>query len=444
MNDSSHGFENTSAHAELSGVLLESVKEILREPMEERDLARALDRARQLANATMPDRPRPTRRLSHNHILERVKRMILAHKRLSVVAATVAALAASEILYIVLFSSSMLAYALEQTAQANDRITSYHVKITPPVPEGRAKGVGEFWVQLNPDGTFLRGRVDRFPTSNEPNHKATFDDDRVTFGSKDRIEFWSKAKNLHIICTDKDKIKKGLDEFMKSRASFDPKLAIEELQADEKTGKVQVATKEPVKEGEPITLTVTSNDKPDRRQVYEVNPKSKLVERVIEYRGNGDQWKQVSQRDYLDYNKEINPKVFQPELPKDITTIDLSKIDRSKSGLAQGDLTDDQIATKVAKECLEAIIAGDYQKAGQLYGGMPGGALKNIIEQQKIKFLRIVEIGKAFHDARYPGLVSVPVKVEVEIKGKKTVEEKKLFVGPVGKNSDRWSVGGGL
>ena len=38
--------------------------------------------------------------------------------------------------------------------EANQRITSYHVKITP------AAELGETWVQLNPDGTLLRARMD--------------------------------------------------------------------------------------------------------------------------------------------------------------------------------------------------------------------------------------------------------------------------------------------
>ena len=60
--------------------------------------------------------------------------------------ATLTALAASLILYVALFSSSTPAYALEQTAQANDRITSYHVKVTPaPLDQ-----MGEAWIQLNP------------------------------------------------------------------------------------------------------------------------------------------------------------------------------------------------------------------------------------------------------------------------------------------------------
>ena len=224
-------------------------------------------------------------------------------------------------------------------------------------------------------------------------------------------------------------------------------MAFEQIQANEKAGKVQVATKEPVKDGEPITLTVTSNDKPDRRQVYEVDSKSKLVQRVIEYRGRGDQWEQESQRDYLDYNKEIDPKVFQLELPKDITTIDHTKMDIGKIGLAQGNLSDDEIATKLAKECFEALIVGDYQKAGQLNNGIPGERLKKDFEREQIKFLRIVEIGKPtiVHDPRASvKIMSVPVKVEMETKGKIAVEEMPLRVRPVDKNSDRWSIGGGL
>ena len=57
-----------------------------------------------------------------NHFLERVKSMILAHKRLIVAAATVTALAASVVLYVSLVSSSTTAYALEQTVQANRHV----------------------------------------------------------------------------------------------------------------------------------------------------------------------------------------------------------------------------------------------------------------------------------------------------------------------------------
>jgi hypothetical protein len=382
---------------------------------------------------------------SNNHFFEKVKTMILSHKRLSATAATLTALAASLLLYAALFSSSTPAYALEQTAQANDRVTSYHVKITPPQAiEGIGKaftaGLGEAWVELGPEGAPLHVRLNMF---------GGVRGDRVVVMSKNRAELWLKTKKFCAILNAKGMIDAGLDECMKVRALFDPKLAFEQLQADEKAGKVQVATKEPVKQGEPIRLTATSNDKPDRRQVYEVDPKTKLVQRVIEYKGHGDQWKQVSERDYSDYSKEIYPSVFQLELPndEDITMIDQTKTDRSKLGLAQGNLTDDQIATKVAKEFIEALIARDFEKVSQLDELSPATAFKKRLEHEKIKFLRIVELGEPApfeYSSHFPKRKRVPVKVEMEIEGKKTVEEMRFIVGPVDKNSDRWGISGGF
>ena len=89
-------------------------------------------------------------------------------------------------------------------------------------------------------------------------------------------------------------------------------MAFEELQARKKAGKVKIETKEPAKEGDFLTLTVTPKNGPDLREVYEVNPKTKLAERVTYYGRQGDQWKQVKVVEYLDYNKAIDPKVFRP------------------------------------------------------------------------------------------------------------------------------------
>ena len=292
--------------AELSGILLESVEEILREPIAEKDLLQALDRARQLAQATIPDRSRPTRQLfSQNHTLIRIQAMILAHKGLSIAAATmVTALAAGLILYVSLFSPSTVAYALEQTAQANKHINSYHVKISPSLS---LAGVGEVWVQLAPDGTPLHARIDFFGGDHG---------DRVGVVSRSAAEFWWKAKNIRVVSDNKYVVATVLNQCAKMRSLFDPKLAFEQLQADQAAGKVQIATKEPENEGEPITLTVSSQGDPGRRHVYEVDPKTKLVQRGIEYRKGGDQWKQVAKADYVEYNHAIDAKVFQPELPK--------------------------------------------------------------------------------------------------------------------------------
>ena len=361
--------------------------------------------------------------VSSNYFFERMKNMILAHKRLgAAAAATVMALAASLVIYVSVLSSPAAAYALEQTVQANNHITSYHVKVTP------AAQLGEAWVQLNPDGTLFRVRMDLSSPGDGP---------KVSIASPNRAEVWFKAKNVHMITNDKKLLDRTIKEVVKMRALFDPKLAFEELQATQQAGKMQVVTKEPAKEGEPVTLTVTSKAAPDRREVYEVDPKTKLVERVTIYSRHGDQWEQASRREYLDYNKEIDPKVFELELPKDVITVDRIK---NEFGLAKGNLTDDEIATKVVREFFEALIAEDYKKAGMIFSGMPAEKMKEFFG--RLKFLRIVEIGKPMA-GQHPdkGALQVPAKVEMEVNGQKTVKEFSPFVRP---ESKRWVICGGI
>jgi hypothetical protein len=186
---------------------------------------------------------------------------------------------------------------------------------------------------------------------------------------------------------------------------------------------------------------------PEKRNVYEIDPETKLVQRVIECRNRGGQWHQVSQREYLDYNKPIDPKVFRPDLPEDVVTVDQSQRGLDGIGLAQGGLTDDQIAMKLARECFEALVAGDWKKAGRLNDGIPGEALAKCFKEQGVKILRIVEIGSptTLDEPRASvKIVNVPVKAEIEKKGEKTIESWRLRIRRVDKNSDRWSIGGGL
>ncbi len=63
MNDFAQNPDNIPHRTELSGVLLESVEEILREPIDEKDLAQALDRARQADHMAIINRPRLSRNL---------------------------------------------------------------------------------------------------------------------------------------------------------------------------------------------------------------------------------------------------------------------------------------------------------------------------------------------------------------------------------------------
>lgn len=360
----------------------------------------------------------------NNRFTKRMKNMILAHKRLSAAAATVTALAAGLIVYVVV-SAGPAAYALEETAQANDRVTSYHFRTT-PAPVG---SVGEGWIELNPDGSLLRARIEIF----DP-----YDGPKVSIVTPEKAEVWLKIKHRHLVLSGNDaELERFRKRMIDSRVLFDPKLAFEHLQAEEKAGKVKVETREPDKEGGPISLTVTSDREPDRRRVFDVDPESKLVMQVVEWKRQGEQWQVASVLEYLDYNKPFGTEVFQFQLPHYVTTIDRTT---TTIGLEPGTLGDEEIAVKVAREFFEALIAGDYEKASPLFSGVPAEQLKRIFTEKQIKFLRVVEVGKPVPHELTRSL-KVPVTVEMEVQGKKVNEELSPLVR---KESGRWTIHGGI
>ena len=83
-------------------------------------------------------------------------------------------------------------------------------------------------------------------------------------------------------------------------------------------------------------------------------------------------------------------------------------------GLAKGDLTNDEIAAKVAQEFFEALIAEDYRKAGLLYEGIPAEKMKEMFG--RFKFQRIVEVGKPVA-GKHPDPTALQVPVTVEFDG---------------------------
>jgi hypothetical protein len=263
------------------------------------------------------------------------------------------------------------------------------------------------------------------------------DGPKTSVVSKEKAEVWFKMKHFHLVLSDKPTRERLFGALVAMRASFDPKLAFEQLQADQKAGNVEVETRGPMKKGQPITLTVTSKKTPDKKELYHVDPQTKLVERVFELHRKGDRWQVTQMREYLDYNKEFDPGVFQLGAPQGTVTIDQIK---NKVGLDQGALTDEEIAKKVAKEFFEAVIAGEYQKASPLLSGLPAEQVKKIFEPPQVKLLRIVEIGKPTPHS-YTRSLKVPVKVEVEVNGEKLIKEFSPFVR---QEAGGWTIIGGL
>jgi hypothetical protein len=226
--------------------------------------------------------------------------------------------------------------------------------------------------------------------------------------------------------------------FAEMRVVFDPKLAFEQLQELKRSGKVQVETQEPVKKGQPVTVTVTSDRNPDRKEAYLVNSETKLVEQYIKYQRKDQTWEIVARFEYLDYNKSIDPKIWQPDLPKDVMRVDQTT---GKIGVAKGDLKDREIAVKVAREFFAAMIAKDYAGAGQIMEGVPDEYIKK--HYGNINLVRIVEIGLPTpHPDTRTGFLVVPVTAEVEKGGKKSIQRFTLNSRAAYNQPDRWTANG--
>jgi hypothetical protein len=144
--------------------------------------------------------------------------------------------------------------------------------------------------------------------------------------------------------------------------------------------------------------------------------------------------------DFLEYNQEIPPATFVLNVPADVTRIDWTT---QEVGLPKGDLTDDQIAVKVAREFFAALIAKDYGRAGSIFSGMPASKMEELLG--KIEFLRIVSVGEPTpHPDARTRFVQVPCEVELRVDGQTHVKKFMPNIRPVEGQPDRWLIGGGI
>jgi len=218
---------------------------------------------------------------------------------------------------------------------------------------------------------------------------------------------------------------------------------MDDLYQAQSAGNVRIETQEPP-QGEwlPIELTVTPVVSPSERRAYLVDPKTKLLKQIDTYTLEGGvNYRLVSSLTIMDYDRPSDPKLFRPDFPEDIVRVDETT---QVIGLAKGDLSDNEIATKVTREFFEALIAKDYAMAGQLLSGMPADKMEKIFKE--MQFIRIVSAGEPYAQplAGVGGLV-VPCEVEAEAGGRRQVTEFKVAVRAVGgPQGDRWAIHGGI
>ncbi|MHC4110178.1 MAG: hypothetical protein ACYSUY_03835 [Planctomycetota bacterium] len=320
------------------------------------------------------------------------------------------------------------AYALGQTIQASHSVSYLHIKNFFASHDEPM----ESWVEFDPSGQLKNMRFNK-PAWMDPSDGAT-----VIVWKDNKMQLWIKKKNFLVTLKDKE----VADQVLKAIEQLDPKLAVERLQSEEKQGKLEIEIEVPANKAEPIIVTATSieeNDSPLQRIVLFVDQATKLVNSTKFYNLKDGEYHLEVTVEYYDYNQTIDEKMFTfDNLPDDVMRIDQTA---QEVGLAQGDLSDEEIAIEVVRQFLESLIAQDYAKAGRLFSGTPAERMQKTYGQ--IRFIQIMSIGEP--TKHFTRGLKVPCKIQIEKDGQITIwEPEHSYVRQVHGQPGRWEIIGGF
>ncbi|MHC4074921.1 MAG: hypothetical protein ACYSRZ_00705 [Planctomycetota bacterium] len=355
--------------------------------------------------------------------------------------------------------SATPAYGLEQTIQASHGVRYIHTKsFWPPHEEPM-----EAWIEFDTTGAGRNFRI-QMPEWTDPwGH----DGDKIIVWKDNKAQMWLKKKNMFGIFKDNE----IADMVFKSTEQFDPKTALTGLQLLKSEGKVELDIDLPEDKASPIIVTATILEKVTEEKsmtnieremaklfnmwkgsgneisklVLLVDQATKLVTSIEFYEQRQGQDHCAYILEYYDYNQPIAAEIFvlEDEIPADAMRMDQATQD---VGIAQGQLTDKEIAAEMIRQFLEALIEQDYVKAGRLWGGVPAERMEKVYGQ--IRFIRILSIGQAVpcseageSDDHYCTGIHVPCVVEIEENGKvKPWKVRCVSVRQVHGQPDRWQI----
>jgi hypothetical protein len=320
--------------------------------------------------------------------------------------AAVAVIMIAVILSMNLFNESMpSAYAIEQTIEANNNVRYLHIKIY----AANEKEPREGWFEFDRDGEVTKARINLpawfFPT----------DGAKVIVWKENIEQVWNKSKKILGTMKANKNTKEQLTTFLQD---VDPRLAVKNIYELELQDKIKVEIAESSDKTEQITITVTyllESSTPSQRKVLYIDPATKLVSSIEIYQLKNGEYQYEGLIELDEYNQSTNAQLFdlQNEVPSDVTHFDQTADD---VGLAQEQLSDEEVAVEVVRQFLKSLIAEDYNKAGRLFL-IPANQLQ--LQFSRVKFHRIVSIGPAIPN---PVLetkgYNVPCTIEIEENGK--------------------------
>ena len=317
------------------------------------------------------------------------------------------------------------AFALEPVVEATRTVRFIHMKFYAETGSDYA----EMWAQFDPQGQIVHLRYD-MPTVDE-------DGPRVVNWQAEKAEVWLKGKNTLVVVREAS----VLNTMRLKLDDFDPRRLVEKLCRDEAAGRAIVTREAAAPPGE-VRLSAMWKTAPERREVYFIDTAARLVTRIDKYENRNGKESLEAKVHYLDYNNPEVAAAFKVALPTDVVRIDQVG---QEVGLSRGNMSEDHVVVAVVRGFWDAVMAGDYDRAGRLADGVPGELLKKNMESGGRKYVRIVSIGEPRpHHLPAPGIYEVPCEIEVEKDGKKRVETFAPGVRPVYNQPDRWTIFGGI
>jgi len=359
-------------------------------------------------------------------------RRIIMTSTITKIAAAAVVIAAVALSINVWDRTTPAAYALEQTVEANHTVRSLHIR---DFKSGEDEPK-EFWLQFDDRGQVQSVRA-YMPEWDSPSDGA-----KTIIWQEGKAKVWFKKKNALLTVRDE----RLAQQMLGLAQQVDPRLAVERLREQEQQGKVKMEIDEPSDRTEPIAVTATygpEGSRAGRRIVLSVDQATKLVTAMEVYQLKDNDYQQVGLMEFHDYNQTIDPGMFtlDGEIPADAMRVDQTT---QEVGLAQGNLSDEEVAVEVARRFFTALMAEDYAAAGQFLEGIPAEKMREMFGP--IKVLRIISIGPAAPHPN-PGTkgLAVPCTVEIQKDGQ-TSEWKldRLGVRQVYNQPGRWTIFGGI
>jgi hypothetical protein len=320
------------------------------------------------------------------------------------------------------------AYGLGQTVEVNRGMRYLHTKYFDASHEDPAK---ECWLEFDDGGRVKNVRI---------KWAGSMGSEKAVVWGREETKMWSKKQNWLTIFNDEIYTSR-IHSMMENE---DLRLMLEHLYEAEASGHVQIEIDESSNKTEPIIVTATYLPESPRhrgRRVLLIDRATKLVTSLELYVLKDGEYKYNGVITYHDYNVAIDANMFSldDEVPADATRVDTRIQD---VGLAQGDLTDEEIAIEVVRQFIESLMAKDYTRASQLLEGFPQHEIKK--GWGKLNIVRLVSIDEPGPPSKpsklFPKMLCVPYTIEIEKDGERTTCERQLNVRRALGRRERWVV----